>query len=155
MDIIFSATIANFSEFKNDRFLTRVMDKTNDVEFYRYQPRPGTIHAASKDWKAIGNISAFLSIVSFAWQIYSDFIAPKKTPDSNSGIIIRIENMGHHNNFWLGHDILTEEQLMQKVLMALEDLKGDTQAIQKEVDSLRNSMLWQPVKKNSIEHNTQ
>jgi len=153
MDIIFSATIANFSEFKNDSFLTTVMDKTNDVEFYRYRPRPDSIQAASKDWKAIGNISAFLGIVSFAWQVYSEFIAPKKIPDSNSGIIIRIENMGHHNNFWLGHDILTEEQLMQKVLIALEDLKSDNQTSQKEVDSLRSSMLWQQIKKESISPN--
>ena len=76
MDIIFSATIANFSEFKNDSFLTTVMDKTNDVEFYRYRPRPDSIQAASKDWKAIGNISAFLGIVSFASVSYTHLTLP-------------------------------------------------------------------------------
>ncbi len=150
MEIIFSGTIANFSDFKNEKFLEMIVSKINDVELYQYKPRPGVIQNASKDWKAIGNISSLLGIVSFAWQVYSEFIEPKKIQDSNSGIILRIEHMGHHNNFWIGHDIRSEEQLMQRVVSAVEELKNNSQNTQKEVDSLRKSILWYRVNSDSL-----
>lgn len=101
MNLILEGAIANFSGLTNQQFL-EVLDKnTNGFEFYHLLRRPGYVTNAALDWKAIGNVSSVLTIISFIWMVYEKSIEPNKAANSNAGIIIRIENSGNQNNYWI------------------------------------------------------
>ena len=144
MQIILSGAVANFSGLTNQQFLEYLQEKDNTIEYYRLQPKTGSVYNAALDWKAIGNVSAVLGIASFLWQAYTQLIVPNKEPTSNSGIIIRIENAGSHNQFWIGNDTTSKEEIIEKLKRALKEV--DTTKNQKQIDAIKNSGLWIQVK---------
>jgi hypothetical protein len=146
MEIILSGAIANFSGLTNHQFLDYLKERAKEFEYYQLQPESGSIYAAALDWKAIGNISSLLGIVSFVWMAYSELINPKKEPDSNSGIIIKIENGSSHNQFWIGNTINSKEELIDTVGQFLRQGQFNNAEIKKQIDSIKNSGYWKRVK---------
>lgn len=145
MEIVISGTVANHSGISSNQLLEYLKDKTNEFDFYQFQPVPGRIYASSNEWKAIGKVSSIVSIVSFIWMAYTELIKPNKESTSNDGIIIRIENLEINNNFWIGNTINSKEELYQKIQKALEQIELDSTDSNEVVDSLRNSERWKKV----------
>ncbi|MDI3319499.1 hypothetical protein [Pinibacter soli] len=144
MKVILSGAIANFSGLTNEQFLKYLQEKDNSIEYYRLQPQSGGIYSASLDWKAIGKVSAILGIASFLWQAYSELIAPHKLPSSNSGIVIFIENAGHHNQFWIGQDTTSEQELKAKLEKAISEIDTAQNDIQQKI--IKESSHWKQIK---------
>jgi hypothetical protein len=146
MEIIISGSVANFGGLTNQQFLEYLIERVPDFEFYKFQPTPGRFYAASRDWKAIGNVSAILGILSFIWMAYNELIRSKKESGSNAGIVIQIENAGRNNHFWIGNEINSKEEMIKKSEEILKDFEMDSLQIKAEIEALRNSSHWQRVK---------
>lgn len=139
MEILLSGAIANFSELRNEKFLHLLIEKFPETEFYKFQPTSGRIYAAAFDWKAVAKVADIVGIASFLWVIYTEFILPKKDPDSNSGIVIHIGNVGSNNHFWIGQNVNSQEELIKRLQDSLQQDKIDMEKNAEEIDSLRNS----------------
>lgn len=147
MEIIISGSVANYSGLSTQQLLEYLKQKTEEFEFYKFQPMSGTTYAASIDWKVVSKTSSVLTIVSFIWMAYNELIKPNKDPESNGGIIIRIENMEINNNFfWIGNQIHSKEELFQQIQNTLEKDKIDSTKTSELIDSLKNSGGWKKVK---------
>lgn len=129
MEITVTGLVANYAGLTNQQLLDYLKKRTNGFEYHQFRPIPGKVYAAVINWKAVGNVSSVLGIVSFIWMAYLELIAPNKDPNSNSGIIIQIQNVESNNNqvnLWIGNDIKSEEELLKRVKAAFPNSRLDT-----------------------------
>ena len=146
MKIIISGAIANFNEISNKQLFENLKTEIKEIEFYELQFKSGGNHSATFDWTIITNTSSVLTILLFLWQVYSKLIKPNKKPDSNGGIIIKIENSEIHNDFWIGNNINSENELEEKIKDVLDKININQEETNNKVDEIRNSEHWKRLK---------
>lgn len=85
-----------------------------------------------------------MAIADILWKAYSEIIIPNKPPESNQGIIIQIE--GNYNNIWLGSDVKTKEDLIERLKLNTSPDNINLVKANTEIDSLRKSNKWKRIK---------
>ncbi|MFC0878445.1 hypothetical protein ACE01N_17760 [Saccharicrinis sp. FJH2] len=142
MDIIISGAVANFPNISNEELLDKMKKYLPDCQIYSLSPSPGMVYSAAFDWKIIGKVSSILGIASFLWMIYSETIRSEKEKDSDAGIVITIENLNVNNNFWIGNDIHSEEELKQKLINTISADTIDFEKTKQIIDTIKISQNW-------------
>ncbi len=143
MEIVLSAVVANFSGLTNEQLLQYIRSEVDGFEYYEPIYVPGRVYASSKNWKAIGNIGKVLAIADILWRVHSEMIVPNKAPTTNSGIIIQLE--GNHNSIWLGHNVNSKDELVERLKVNISQGQIDTVRVLAEIDSLRKSPRWKRI----------
>ncbi len=139
--IIVSVSIANFGQFKIEDLNDFITTQLPSIDIYKFNPTPGTIYAASSDSRWVGEPGVVIAAIALCLQAYSTFIEPHKTEDSNSGIVLRVENNVTINNIWIGDN--NKSQSDSSALDSfVSNIKIHPEQTQKILDSLKNSMNW-------------
>ncbi|WP_241282439.1 hypothetical protein [Chryseobacterium timonianum] len=142
MSIVINFTLAN-SMVSNDSLLNFITNQETNAQIYKLTPPNGKHISAATDWKAIvGTVADGLTILTSLWTFYSEFIKPKKTEESTSGIYITIQVDNSVNDIWIGNDINSKEELIAKYKDSVKASK---------IDSTKNyeiedSTIWKKIK---------
>ena len=144
--IVIGVAVANFGQLRSEDLIEYIKKKAPELKFYKLNPPPGAVFAASIDWKLIGNISSVLGIVGFLWTAYIELIKPNKQQESNSGIIIRIENIETHNYIWIGNQVNSEKELLDSIRDLLEKNSISIEKTKELIDSLTSSKIYKEIK---------
>lgn len=145
-EIVISGAIANIMYNTDIDILSFLKEKMPELQIFKLVPTPGFITAAAFDWKIIGRIGSVVSIASFLWMAYIEFIKPLKKTDSDTGIIINIGNIDNSNTFWIGNQINSKEELLDSIEFLIRKNKIDYKKTIYELDSIRSSNNWVEVK---------
>ena len=135
--IAFNINVANTSVTNVAEVLDFVESQSDHVTTYRHRPLGGITNNANEYLLVFNTVASFASIASFLWMAYDKFIANKKDPDSNAGIILHIAPAQKevHVNFWLGGRQKTEKEFTEEFVEQLERVPTQAEsAYQQAVD---------------------
>jgi len=142
MSFTINFTLAN-PIVSNDILLNFISSEESNAKIYKLTPPNGKYISAATDWKAIVNtVSDGLTILTALWTFYVEFIKPKKTDENNSGVYITIHVNNTINNFWIGNEINSKEELIREYNSSIKIHNIDSSNNQE----LEDSTIWKRIK---------
>lgn len=145
--------LANVSrEVSTDDLLRFLANEVPKGAFFKFQPPPGGIAAATFDFRAIlYDTAAIATIATALWGVYDKFIRPihDKAHGSNSAIVIQMKNeVGESDQFIIGGDIKDKEILIKRFQDSAKRLNLDSpkNVPREELEEIQSSGYWIKIK---------
>jgi hypothetical protein len=140
------------SAVTTEEFLAFLSEQVPDGSYFKLQPPPGSIMAASIDWQVFLRDAAAIATISTAlWGAYEKFIEPlhQEDPKSSAAIFIQIKNdKGESDQFMIGTEIKNKEILIHRFEESSKRLypnkKGNEPA--EEIEEIKRSGYWIQIK---------
>jgi hypothetical protein len=126
--IIIGGALANtHGQAKTQDLVHFLAERTDDMDIYVLQARPGSITAAALDWQAIlGTTADIIQVCNLLWDAFKKFIKPIRDKEKNSRSFLYIvvkHPDGRSMQFSLGTDILNKEDFMKLFKQAVQEIR--------------------------------
>ena len=146
--VAFRVFVANTNVTNVDEVLDFVESQSSDLKSFRKPPGRGPQAAAGDYMLVLNTAGSIASIAGIIWMAYDKFIAAKKEPDTNAGIILYLapSNPDIQINFWLGERQKTKEEFTDDFVQQVSSV-ADTEnsTYQDSIDAVMSGATsWVP-----------
>jgi hypothetical protein len=151
MELIIQGALANTGgEVSSNDLLTFLKENTQDVEYYRFSPPPGSIVAVAFDWIAVLGVTASsIEIARALWAAYRKFIKPLKEKGRDSSFLfVAVKNKDNEFvQFSIGQKDNNKEDFIMEFSDKIEKLRIDKDSNEIEIEKreLKLSERWKKV----------
>ncbi|MBD7970486.1 hypothetical protein [Paenibacillus gallinarum] len=146
--LILNGALANVNhEVSSDELLDFLKWNLPEADFYKLNPKPGSITASAFDWQAIiSTSSSIITIAGVLWTAYKKFIVPLKSRGkTNAFLLVTIRNeKKEFTQFSIGVEYKNEQEFITDFTEKVERIRinPNTNELEIETREIKESSRW-------------
>lgn len=146
--LILNGALANVNhEVSTDELLDFLKGNLPEADFYKLNPKPGSITAAAFDWQVIlSTSSSIITIAGVLWAAYKKFIVPLKSRGkTNAFLFVTIRNgEKEFTQFSIGDEYKNEQEFITDFTEKVERIRlnPNTNEMEIETREIKESTRW-------------